>query len=216
MDSKLYRPLMILNQQLVVMAAEEPVELNCPICLDRINNIAYLDCCDHMFCVHCIQEWTNIQAHCPVCRQLISFIFHSLEETVLEEFMASFDSSTPSMWFLFIVAEEESQTNEEENTPGSSAMTETAPLLNDQLEMDQRENVSIEEEEHAIVSDAQPTFEQMPEVHEPPSDSEGQHLQSPNLIDSRWGERSARRSQSSPRSHSRSHSRSRSPSRPHH
>uniref|UniRef100_A0A3Q4B948 E3 ubiquitin-protein ligase Topors n=1 Tax=Mola mola TaxID=94237 RepID=A0A3Q4B948_MOLML len=49
----------------------------CPICLDRFNNLAYLDRCLHRFCFPCIQEWSHNKAECPLCKQPFASILHS-------------------------------------------------------------------------------------------------------------------------------------------
>ncbi|XP_061768938.1 E3 ubiquitin-protein ligase Topors-like isoform X2 [Nerophis ophidion] len=50
----------------------------CPICLDRFNNMAYLDRCLHRFCFPCIQEWSHNKAECPLCKQPFKSILHSV------------------------------------------------------------------------------------------------------------------------------------------
>ncbi|RVE60914.1 hypothetical protein OJAV_G00185430 [Oryzias javanicus] len=62
-----------------VRAAEETSpDSKCPICLDRFNNLAYLDRCLHRFCFPCIQEWSHNKAECPLCKQPFSSILHSV------------------------------------------------------------------------------------------------------------------------------------------
>ncbi|XP_076580584.1 uncharacterized protein LOC143316785 isoform X2 [Chaetodon auriga] len=62
-----------------VMAAEEASpDSKCPICLDRFNNLAYLDRCLHRFCFPCIQEWSHNKAECPLCKQPFASILHSV------------------------------------------------------------------------------------------------------------------------------------------
>ncbi|KAF6738127.1 E3 ubiquitin-protein ligase Topors [Oryzias melastigma] len=61
------------------MAADETSpDSKCPICLDRFNNLAYLDRCLHRFCFPCIQEWSHNKAECPLCKQPFSSILHSV------------------------------------------------------------------------------------------------------------------------------------------
>ncbi|XP_030049594.1 E3 ubiquitin-protein ligase Topors [Microcaecilia unicolor] len=50
----------------------------CPICLDRFDNVSYLDRCLHRFCFRCIQEWSKNKAECPLCKQPFHSIFHSV------------------------------------------------------------------------------------------------------------------------------------------
>ncbi|XP_030018191.1 E3 ubiquitin-protein ligase Topors-like isoform X2 [Sphaeramia orbicularis] len=61
------------------LAAEEASpDSKCPICLDRFNNLAYLDRCLHRFCFPCIQEWSHNKAECPLCKQPFASILHSV------------------------------------------------------------------------------------------------------------------------------------------
>ncbi|KAJ7335400.1 hypothetical protein JRQ81_013341 [Phrynocephalus forsythii] len=50
----------------------------CPICLDRFENMAYLDHCWHRFCFRCVQEWSKNKAECPLCKQPFHSIVHSM------------------------------------------------------------------------------------------------------------------------------------------
>ncbi|KAM9836853.1 uncharacterized protein ACBR49_019266 [Aulostomus maculatus] len=61
------------------LASEEASpDSKCPICLDRFNNLAYLDRCLHRFCFPCIQEWSHNKAECPLCKQPFASILHSV------------------------------------------------------------------------------------------------------------------------------------------
>ncbi|KAJ4945014.1 hypothetical protein JOQ06_013553 [Pogonophryne albipinna] len=57
---------------------EASPDSKCPICLDRFNNLAYLDRCLHRFCFPCIQEWSHSKAECPLCKQPFTSILHSV------------------------------------------------------------------------------------------------------------------------------------------
>ncbi|KQK73613.1 E3 ubiquitin-protein ligase Topors-like protein [Amazona aestiva] len=48
----------------------------CPICLDPIDDTAYTDPCFHTFCFHCIKQWADMAATCPLCRWPIKTILH--------------------------------------------------------------------------------------------------------------------------------------------
>ncbi|KAM7376848.1 hypothetical protein PAMA_013559 [Pampus argenteus] len=62
-----------------VLASEDASpDSKCPICLDRFNNLAYLDRCLHRFCFPCIQEWSHNKAECPLCKQPFASILHSV------------------------------------------------------------------------------------------------------------------------------------------
>lgn len=62
----------------VIAAEEASPDSKCPICLDRFNNLAYLDRCLHRFCFLCIQEWSHNKAECPLCKQPFTSILHSV------------------------------------------------------------------------------------------------------------------------------------------
>uniref|UniRef100_A0A673Y0M6 E3 ubiquitin-protein ligase Topors n=1 Tax=Salmo trutta TaxID=8032 RepID=A0A673Y0M6_SALTR len=62
-----------------VLSAEASPDSKCPICLDRFNNMAYLDLCLHKFCFRCIHEWSKNKAECPLCKQPFNSIYHSIQ-----------------------------------------------------------------------------------------------------------------------------------------
>uniref|UniRef100_A0A8D0E6H5 RING-type E3 ubiquitin transferase n=1 Tax=Salvator merianae TaxID=96440 RepID=A0A8D0E6H5_SALMN len=43
----------------------------CPICLERIRNVAFLNPCFHRFCFVCILEWSERKAECPLCNTFL-------------------------------------------------------------------------------------------------------------------------------------------------
>ncbi|KAL7672615.1 hypothetical protein ACOME3_007499 [Neoechinorhynchus agilis] len=54
----------------------------CGVCLDTIKEYGLLDCCDHQFCIECIQQWRQLsltQNHqsCPCCRRICCVIARS-------------------------------------------------------------------------------------------------------------------------------------------
>ncbi|XP_061875033.1 E3 ubiquitin-protein ligase Topors isoform X2 [Colius striatus] len=62
----------------------------CPICLDRFDNVAYLDRCLHRFCFSCVQEWSKNKAECPLCKQPFFSIFHTIRaEDDFKEYVLS-------------------------------------------------------------------------------------------------------------------------------
>ncbi|XP_014164257.1 E3 ubiquitin-protein ligase Topors [Geospiza fortis] len=62
----------------------------CPICLDRFDNVAYLDRCLHRFCFRCVQEWSKNKAECPLCKQPFFSIFHTIRaEDDFKEYVLS-------------------------------------------------------------------------------------------------------------------------------
>ncbi|KAL8203043.1 UNVERIFIED_CONTAM: hypothetical protein K2H54_036529 [Gekko kuhli] len=60
------------------MAADTSPDSKCPICLDRFDNVAYLNRCYHRFCFRCVQEWSKNKAECPLCKQPFHSIIHSM------------------------------------------------------------------------------------------------------------------------------------------
>ncbi|XP_075947422.1 topoisomerase I binding, arginine/serine-rich a [Anarhichas minor] len=59
-------------------SAEVSPDSKCPICLDKFNNISYLDLCLHKFCFRCIHEWSKNKAECPLCKQSFNSIYHTI------------------------------------------------------------------------------------------------------------------------------------------
>ncbi|XP_052366200.1 topoisomerase I binding, arginine/serine-rich a isoform X1 [Oncorhynchus keta] len=68
-----------LDKSSEVLSAEASPDSKCPICLDRFNNMAYLDLCLHKFCFRCIHEWSKNKAECPLCKQPFNSIYHSIQ-----------------------------------------------------------------------------------------------------------------------------------------
>ncbi|XP_042643969.1 E3 ubiquitin-protein ligase Topors [Tyto alba] len=68
----------------------------CPICLDRFDNVAYLDRCLHRFCFRCVQEWSKNKAECPLCKQPFYSIFHTIraEDDFKEYVLSSSENSS--------------------------------------------------------------------------------------------------------------------------
>lgn len=62
----------------MIVTEDASPDSKCPICLDRFNNLAYLDRCLHRFCFPCIQEWSHNKAECPLCKQPFASILHSV------------------------------------------------------------------------------------------------------------------------------------------
>ncbi|XP_015270023.1 PREDICTED: E3 ubiquitin-protein ligase Topors [Gekko japonicus] len=60
------------------MATDTSPDSKCPICLDRFENVAYLNRCYHRFCFRCVQEWSKNKAECPLCKQPFHSIIHSM------------------------------------------------------------------------------------------------------------------------------------------
>uniref|UniRef100_A0A8C0F297 E3 ubiquitin-protein ligase Topors n=1 Tax=Bubo bubo TaxID=30461 RepID=A0A8C0F297_BUBBB len=70
------------------LPADPSPDSRCPICLDRFDNVAYLDRCLHRFCFSCIQEWSKTKAECPLCKRPFLSIFHTIRaDDAFEEYI---------------------------------------------------------------------------------------------------------------------------------
>ncbi|XP_031963244.1 E3 ubiquitin-protein ligase Topors-like [Corvus moneduloides] len=50
----------------------------CPICLAPMKRPAYVTYCMHKFCLRCILQWARARHSCPVCRQPMERLLHSV------------------------------------------------------------------------------------------------------------------------------------------
>ncbi|XP_042311327.1 E3 ubiquitin-protein ligase Topors-like [Sceloporus undulatus] len=48
----------------------------CALCLERIQDITYLNPCSHRFCFECVQKWSRKKVTCPLCKQHFHSFFH--------------------------------------------------------------------------------------------------------------------------------------------
>ena len=75
------------SNQDVVNTADAPVssvhssspDLNCPICLGRLENRSYTDTCFHKFCFICLVEWSKVKPVCPLCKQPFTSVIHNVQ-----------------------------------------------------------------------------------------------------------------------------------------
>ena len=58
--------------------AEAAADSQCPICLGDIKNATYVAFCMHCFCFACIRQWASRRDACPVCRQPLEQLLHSV------------------------------------------------------------------------------------------------------------------------------------------
>ncbi|XP_040513616.1 uncharacterized protein LOC121109036 [Gallus gallus] len=58
---------------------EAELETRCPVCLENWDSAAYAMPCCHQFCFHCIQRWTSTRPQCPLCKQNVKSIIHSVQ-----------------------------------------------------------------------------------------------------------------------------------------
>ncbi|XP_037348930.1 E3 ubiquitin-protein ligase Topors isoform X1 [Talpa occidentalis] len=78
--------------------ADASPDSKCPICLDRFDNVSYLDRCLHKFCFRCVQEWSKNKAECPLCKQPFDSIFHSVRaEDDFKEYVLRPSFVTPNL-----------------------------------------------------------------------------------------------------------------------
>ncbi|TRZ16354.1 hypothetical protein HGM15179_010755 [Zosterops borbonicus] len=50
----------------------------CPICLGTVRKPAFVAYCMHQFCFSCIRHWAQAREDCPVCRQSLEQVLHSV------------------------------------------------------------------------------------------------------------------------------------------
>ncbi|XP_074751207.1 E3 ubiquitin-protein ligase Topors-like [Athene noctua] len=79
------------------LPADPSPDSKCPICLDRFDNVACLDCCFHRFCFICIQEWSKNKAECPLCKRPFVSIFHTIRaDDDFEEHILGLSENSPA------------------------------------------------------------------------------------------------------------------------
>lgn len=60
------------------MTTDTSPDSKCPICSNKLDNVARPDTCWHSFCFRCILDRSRITADCPVCTMPFNSIFHSI------------------------------------------------------------------------------------------------------------------------------------------
>ncbi|XP_042310845.1 E3 ubiquitin-protein ligase Topors-like [Sceloporus undulatus] len=77
------------------IASDGPSDSRCPICLERIRNVAFLNPCFHRFCFACILEWSDRKAECPLCKQNFHSFFHTIRsDTEFEEYIVPSENAS--------------------------------------------------------------------------------------------------------------------------
>ncbi|XP_031463343.1 uncharacterized protein LOC116238024 [Phasianus colchicus] len=57
---------------------EAALDTRCPVCLENWDSMAYTMPCCHQFCFPCIQRWTSTRPQCPLCKQGVRSIIHTV------------------------------------------------------------------------------------------------------------------------------------------
>ncbi|KAH0628399.1 hypothetical protein JD844_009506 [Phrynosoma platyrhinos] len=79
----------------IAIASDGPSDSRCPICLERIRNVAFLNPCFHRFCFACILEWSDRKAECPLCKQNFHSFFHTIRsDTEFEEYIVPSENAS--------------------------------------------------------------------------------------------------------------------------
>uniref|UniRef100_A0ACB8ES83 Uncharacterized protein n=1 Tax=Sphaerodactylus townsendi TaxID=933632 RepID=A0ACB8ES83_9SAUR len=83
------------GNETLAMATDGPSDSRCPVCLERIRNVAFLNPCFHRFCFGCILEWSDRKAECPLCKQRFYSFFHTIRsDTDFKEYIIQFDNAS--------------------------------------------------------------------------------------------------------------------------
>lgn len=83
-----FSPMTGTGNENVALTTDGPSDSRCPICLERIRNMAFLNPCFHRFCFVCILEWSERKAECPLCKQHFQSFFHTIRsDTDFEEYI---------------------------------------------------------------------------------------------------------------------------------
>ncbi|XP_040397933.1 uncharacterized protein LOC121062243 [Cygnus olor] len=70
------------------------LDTRCPICLDAWGSAAYTLPCFHQFCFPCIQRWADSKPECPLCKQRVTSIVHSVQaDDKFEELVISLSAA---------------------------------------------------------------------------------------------------------------------------
>uniref|UniRef100_A0A3B4G555 E3 ubiquitin-protein ligase Topors n=1 Tax=Pundamilia nyererei TaxID=303518 RepID=A0A3B4G555_9CICH len=118
-----------------LMAAEEASpDSKCPICLDRFNNLAFLDRCKHRFCFPCIQEWSHKKPECPLCKQPFASIFYrnQAEDDFKEYTLRSAPPSSSvaaTVAMVAAMASADSEDGEEQRIRGGADLVERGVIF---------------------------------------------------------------------------------------
>eukprot|EP00117_Sycon_ciliatum_P012302 scpid79131/ scgid1989/ E3 ubiquitin-protein ligase Topors; SUMO1-protein E3 ligase Topors; Topoisomerase I-binding RING finger protein; Topoisomerase I-binding arginine/serine-rich protein; Tumor suppressor p53-binding protein 3 len=59
-------------------AENAEADLQCPVCLERIKDVSFLDLCFHRFCFDCVMKWAEVNRSCPLCKMTFKSIIHKV------------------------------------------------------------------------------------------------------------------------------------------
>ncbi|KAH9544419.1 hypothetical protein CY35_13G118900 [Sphagnum magellanicum] len=76
---------------------EEEEEDRCGICSALASNCATLDCCSHVFCFSCIDNWSSVSNFCPLCKLQFRFISCLPTEGTLNDSYWNDEEQLPSV-----------------------------------------------------------------------------------------------------------------------
>lgn len=76
---------------------EEEEKDRCGICSALASNCATLDCCSHVFCFSCIDNWSSVSNFCPLCKLQFRFISCLPTEGTLNDSYWNDEEQLPSV-----------------------------------------------------------------------------------------------------------------------
>ena len=76
-----------ISRNLTRVFSDDKLEENCSICLEKIfdqkSDVVALKLCNHIFHLPCIEDWTDRNKSCPICRQSVDEV-HTLSIPCVE------------------------------------------------------------------------------------------------------------------------------------
>lgn len=58
-----------------VLNPEEVIKTKCTICIESAVKPSRPDSCQHVFCLECLVEWSNVTNICPLCKSQYKQVF---------------------------------------------------------------------------------------------------------------------------------------------
>ena len=72
---------MVLPESCLAVVDEGGEKERCAVCLDVIQEVAFLDPCFHSFCFVCIYQWFQFNPSCPLCKEPIGSFIYDIRTT---------------------------------------------------------------------------------------------------------------------------------------